>query len=78
MEESSGATVAVPVASSDCPQSALCRQDVGDVMGQGAQLQVTRDWENSNELPGKFPALTFLLNHRDKEVLSLLQQEGLH
>lgn len=50
----------------------------GDVMGQGAQLQVTRNWENSNELPGKFPALTFLLNHRDKEVLSLLQQEGLH
>lgn len=72
MEESSGATVAVPVASSDCPQSVLCRRDMGDVMGP--RQQVTRDWENSNGLPGKFPALPFLLNHSDKEALSFLQQ----
>lgn len=74
MEESSSAAAAVPVASSDCLHSAPCSRDVGDVMGQGPRQQATKDRENSNGLPGKFPALPFLLNHSDKEALSLLHQ----
>lgn len=75
MEESNSATAAVPVASSDCLHSAPCSRDVGDVMGQGPRQQATKDRENSNGLPGKFPALPFLLNHSDKEALSLLHQD---
>lgn len=78
MEESNSATAAVPVASSDCLHSAPCSWDVGDVgdvMGQGPRQQATKDQKNSNGLPGKFPALPFLLNHSDKEALSLLHQD---